>query len=141
MVLDVGPFHAGAATDEAATLEMIGCPQSVAQGEPAHADQRFRNRVHHRVEGDRLFALHLEIEFQMVLQISADARAVDQDWYVQLGEVSTGSDTGTHQQERRRNRASGKYDLAPRPDDAFRPAGAALPVCDPNRTPALEDDP
>ena len=68
-----GYGDAGAAADEAAGLEVIGGAQTVLAQQPARADQRAAPQIDRRIQGDRFLAGHLEIEFQMILQILADA--------------------------------------------------------------------
>ena len=73
MVLQIRIVHTGAVSDEAAGLEMVGGTQPVTAQQPAHADPRLGQRAHGRIERDRLATLYLEIKFQMVLQVFADA--------------------------------------------------------------------
>jgi hypothetical protein len=73
VVLQIRIAHTGAASDEAAGLEMVAGTQPVMAQQPPHADPRLGEQAHRRIECDRLATLYLEIEFQMVLQVFADA--------------------------------------------------------------------
>ena len=79
MKLDVGPADARARADEAAGFEMVGRAEPGFEGDPAHADQGLGQQAGRRIERDRLRAGLLDIEFQMVLEVRADAGQVVDD--------------------------------------------------------------
>ena len=86
------------------------------------------------IERDRLPALHLEIDFQMVLQVGADARPVGHDLDALLPQMLGRADAGEHEQLRRVDRGGGEDHFGPGPHATHRAAGLVL---DPNRAPVL----
>ena len=74
VVLQIRIVHTGAAAHEATGLEMVGGTRPIMAQQPPHGDPRLGWWAHRRIERDRLATLHLEIEFQMVLQVLAHAR-------------------------------------------------------------------
>src|SRR3954447_13172057 len=67
--LNVRIVHSRPVTDEAAALEMVGGVEPVAAQEPARADERLGEGIHHPEERDRLRAGNLKIEFEVVLEM------------------------------------------------------------------------
>ncbi len=111
MILNVRPLQAGLRPDESAAFEVIGRTQARFEEEPACADQELAERVQLTVQRDRLGAAELEIDFQVVLKIAADAgqivHHIDTGRLQHLGRT----DTGQLQQLRRSDRSGGQDDL------------------------------
>ena len=55
---------------------MIGRPQPGFEKEPARPDHELAEQVQLSIQGDRLLAAKLEINFQMILQITPDTGQV-----------------------------------------------------------------
>ena len=114
MVLEVRPFHAVAGTDEAAALEVVGGAEPPLGQQPLGADLRLRHLAERPVERDRLAAFHLEIEFEVVCEVAADARPVGHDRDPVLEELRRGADARQHQELGRVDGPAREDDLAPR---------------------------
>ena len=82
-------------------LEMIGGAEAVPEQEPAQADQRLGEEVPVAIERDRLAALQLEVDFEMVLQVGAHAGPVGDDLDIVLSQVLPRADAGEHEELRR----------------------------------------
>src|SRR5437762_7044163 len=76
VIFDVGIVDAGMRADEAAALEMIGGAETGLEQEPFEPDEGLGEEIEARTQRYRLQAFHLEIEFEMILQIVADARQI-----------------------------------------------------------------
>ncbi len=76
VILDIRVLDPRPAADESARLKVIGGPQAVLAQNPAHADERLAERIHMLVQRDRLFARHLEIKLQVVLQVLTHSRQI-----------------------------------------------------------------
>src|SRR5687768_13795535 len=74
MILDVGIFDTGAGTDEGTGFKMIGGAQTFLPEEPFDADHSLGEQIELRIERNRQEAFVLEIDFEMVVEILADAR-------------------------------------------------------------------
>src|SRR5262245_31330496 len=94
MQLDVGVGDVPSAADEAARLEVIGCPQAALEHQPCEADAGFGPHPHDAVEGDRLPAGHLHIDFEMILQVGADPRKGMPDFDAERPELLRKADAG-----------------------------------------------
>ena len=114
VVLDVRVRNARLAADEAAGLEMVGRSEAIATQQPTRANERLRKRVHHRIQGDGLFAGHLEVELQMVLQVLAHTGQVVHHRQTECPQFFRRADTGKLQQLRRVDGAAAQDDLATR---------------------------
>src|SRR5277367_6177917 len=79
MELNVRVANAGARTDEAAGLEMIGGAEAAFADKPFSADKRALDETRMRKERDRLLGGDLKSKFEMVLQVFANAGAVGDD--------------------------------------------------------------
>ncbi len=137
MELNVGIGDAGAAADETAALEMVGRAKPVLAQQPARADRELRQRVHRGIERDRLGAFHLEIEFEMVLQIFADPGQIMDHIDTVRPKLRRRSDSGELEQLRRVDRAARQDHLAPRGHQML---GAAFAIGDADRALALPQD-
>ena len=138
VVLDVRVLHAGAGADEAAGFEVVGGAEAIPEQEPARADQALGDKVPVAVERDRLAALHLQVDLQMVLQVGADAGPVGDHIDAVLLQVLAGADAGEHENLRRVDGGRREDDLAPGADAADRAAGLVL---DAGGAPAFDDHP
>ena len=78
--LDVRIADAGARADEAASLEMIRGAEALAAQEPLGPDQRPPNEAGVAIKGNGLFRSDLDGEFEMVLQVLADACPISDDF-------------------------------------------------------------
>ncbi len=76
MELDVRVANARARADEAAGLEMVGSAEAAPPQQPMQSDQPAGDEAGRAIERDRLFRGDLEIKFEMVLQVFADAPPV-----------------------------------------------------------------
>ncbi len=112
MKLDVGMRHSRLRADEAARLEMIGRAVAVVAHQPVQPDERAGEQPGLAVERDRLLRGDLEIEFEMVLQILADAGQRAHDLDAELAQFRFGTDAGEFQQLRRIDRSAGENDFA-----------------------------
>ena len=97
VVLKIGVFNARAAADKTTGFELIACTQTGTREKPSGADVRFAEQVVKLVNGHRLQAFHLYINFNVVLQISANAgkRVRRRDFH--FLEVVCWPDAGEHQ--------------------------------------------
>ena len=138
VVLDVGPAHARPRADEAAGFEMVGRTEPGFERDPAHADQPHLQQAGRRMERDRPGAGVLEIEFQMVLQVCADAGQIVDDPDAVFLQMPGRADAGEHEKLRRVDRAAAQDDFAAGVGGAQR---AALPVFDAARAPSVQDQP
>ena len=89
-------------------------PEPVMAQQPAHADPRLGQRAHRRIERDRLATLHLEIEFQMVLQVLAHAWQLLHHLDAERAQFLGRPDPGQLQQLRAVDRPAGQDHLARR---------------------------
>ena len=137
VILDVRIGDPGTAADEAAAFEMIGRTQSAFPEQPARADQRLSQRIHRRIEGDRKFGFDLEIEFQMVLQILANARKIVDRRNAMRAQFVGRADPRQLQQLRRIDRPACQDHLTPGVDDRLHAVAA---IDDPRRPSPVEDD-
>src|SRR5262245_26224178 len=112
MQLDVGVGDVPSAADEAARLEVIGCPQDALEHQPCEADAGFRPHPHDAVECDRLPAGHLHIDFEMILQVSTDPRKGMPDFDAERPELVRRANAGELKQLWRVDRAARKHDEA-----------------------------
>ncbi len=96
-------------------------------------------RIHDvaRHEADQVLARRLvgEDEIDVVPQIAADTRQMNDGWDAHGAQRLPIADTREQEQLRRLQRAGGEDHLAPR---VHRPHRASLPVLDPHRPPVLE---
>src|SRR5690606_10193627 len=76
MILDIWVLHPRAGAHEGRGLEMVRGAEPGLEEEPFRANEDLRKEPEARVQGDRLAAGLLDIEFQMVLQVSAYAGQV-----------------------------------------------------------------
>ncbi len=95
MVLDVRPLEFRTGADEAAGLELVAGADAGAVEQPLCTDGRLVPPQQRRVEGHRLGAGVLQIEFQVILQVFADARQVMYHGDVQAFEQAGRADAGT----------------------------------------------
>jgi hypothetical protein len=58
---------------------MVGSAEATFEEQPLRADQRLRDWVEHRIERDWLDRFLLDVEFQMILEVLADAGSVGDD--------------------------------------------------------------
>ena len=137
MELNVGIANAGARADEAAGLEMIGGAEAAPAHEPFSADKRALDEASMRKERDRLLGGDLKSEFEMVLQVFANAGPVGDDVDPERAQFRRRPHARQLQQLRRIDRPAAKNDLAPRPCRLLAPA---LPVTDADRTAPIEGD-
>ena len=79
---------------------MIGGAQAVLAQQPARADQRAIPQIDGRVQGDRFLAGDLEIEFQMILQVLADAGQIVNHGNAERAQFRRGPDARQLQQLR-----------------------------------------
>src|SRR5215207_4666001 len=114
MELDVRVGNSRARADEAAALEVVGRPETVAAHQPAHADQRFGDGAEGGIERDGLSRGDLEVELEMILQVLADPRKVVHGLDAEGPQLISRADPGELQELRIVYRASGQDDLAPR---------------------------
>src|SRR5215467_5221319 len=115
MQLDVGVGDVPSTADEAARLEVIGCPQAALEHQPCEADAGFGPHPHDAVECDRLPACHLDIDFEMILQVGADPCKGMPDFDAERPELVRRADAGELKQLWRVDRAARKRDEATRP--------------------------
>jgi hypothetical protein len=138
MILDVGIGDARAAADEAAGLEMIGGAEAVLAQQPAQRRSApSASRIDRGVQRDRLLAGHLKIEFQMILQILADARQVLDDSMPSARSSAAGPTPESFKQLRRIDRAAARGSLRADPHAVQR---AAAPVFEAIGAPARRTD-
>src|SRR5690242_16374285 len=76
VIFDIGIFDAGTRANEAAALEMIGGAEARLEQQPFDADEPLGKEIETRQQRDRLERFHLEIDFEMVLQILPNARQI-----------------------------------------------------------------
>ena len=76
VVLDIGVVDARPGPDEGSTFKMIGGAVAGPEEQPLRPDHRLGKQVQMLVEGNRLGAFHLQVEFQMVHQVFAHAPQV-----------------------------------------------------------------
>ncbi len=117
VILDVGVIDACAGANEGAAFELVGRSGAGAGEEPLRADKGFAEKIPVFVKGYGLGRGHLDIHFQMVLQVLAHARTVGDHGDAVFGEVAGGADAGEHQEFRRVDRGGGEDDLGPGGDD------------------------
>ena len=98
MELDIGIANAGARADEAARLEMVRGAEAAPAHEPLGADERALDETRMRKERDRLLGGDLKGEFEMVLQVLADARSVSDDIDVERAQFDRRTDARQLQQ-------------------------------------------
>jgi hypothetical protein len=79
MKLNVGITDSGARADEAAGLEMIGGAETAPACKPLRPDEGAPEEAGMGKERDRLPGGDLKGEFEMVLQVFANARPVGKD--------------------------------------------------------------
>ncbi len=120
MILDIGVLDIGRGSDEAAALEMIGGAEPFLGEQPARPDRPLGEGRHGREQGDRFAASHLEVEFQMVLKVLADARPIGHDIDPEIAQFAGWSNAGEFQELGRIDRASRENHLAPRHRTPFR---------------------
>ncbi len=137
MELNVGIANAGARADEAAGLEMIGGAEAPSAHKPLGADEGAPEEAGMRKERDRLLGGDLKSEFEMVLQVFANAGPVGNDVDPKRAQFPRRPHARQLQQLRRIDRAAAQYDLAPRPCHLLAPA---LPVADADRAAPIEGD-
>ena len=125
VVLDVGVLHAWRRTHEGGRLEMVGRAEPALEQQPARPDQRLGERVQHRVKGDRLDRFLLDVEFEVVLQIAADAGPVGDDRDAFRAQLLRRPDAGEQQELGRVDGRGGDDDLTFRLNELNRPATAS----------------
>ena len=91
---------------------MVGGAEALAGEQPLRADHGFADEVGLAIERDRLRAGHLEVEFEVILQVRADAGAVGDYGDAVRGEFGAGADAGEFEQLHRVDRAAGEDHLA-----------------------------
>ena len=101
-----------AGADEGGALELVRGAEPGLGEQPLRPDPRHAGVVVVAVERDRLQALHLDVELEVVLQVRADAGAVGDDRDAVLGEVRRRADAREHQELRRVDRGGGEDHLA-----------------------------
>ncbi len=74
MILKIGVFYTGAATDKTTCLKLIACAQSCPRKQPSCADVGFAQKIVVLENGHWLQTFHLHIDFNVILQILPDAR-------------------------------------------------------------------
>ena len=117
---------------------MIRRAQPALEEEPAAADQELVKKVELAVQGDRLGAAELEIDFQVVLQVLADAGQLVHNGDAGVPQHLAGPNAGELKQHGRADRAGAKNNLP------LGPHGLASPAClvvDADRLQALEHHP
>ena len=105
VILDIGPGKFFIAADKAAAFEMVGSAQACALKEPFCADSGLVPPL--RGGGDRhgLCAFILHIELEVILQIVAHARQIQNLAHARFGQPCAGADAASLQQLRRSNGA------------------------------------
>ncbi len=126
------------APDEATGLEMIRRSGPAPEEQPLEADPRLAPVGERRLHRDRQLAPVLDVDLEMVLEVLADARQVVDDRHAERLEQRSRADTAQLEDLRGVDRAAGEDNLA-----AERPLHrpAAHGILDPDRPPALEQDP
>ena len=137
MELNVGVANAGARADEAARLEMVGGAEAAPAHQPLGADERAPDEARVRKERDRLPGGDLKGEFEMVLQVLADAGPVGDHVDPERAQFRRRPHARQLQELRRIDRAAAKNDLAPRARLLLAPVAA---VVDADRAAAVEGD-
>ena len=135
MKLDVGVRDARPAADEAAGLEMVGRPQPAPGQQPLRADAGLGQQPGVGKQRDRPRAFHLQIEFEMVLQILPDAGQIMHHVDPVPRQLRPRPDARQLEQMRRFDRARRQNHLA-RGTDFVHPA--VLLVGDANRPAPLQ---
>ncbi len=101
-----GHLERFAGSDEAASLELVAGAEALAEEQPLGTDGRLVPPFGRRVDRHRLLAGVLQVEFQMILQVGADARQVMHHRDVQVAQQGRRADAGALQQLRRGDRAA-----------------------------------
>ena len=114
VVLQVRPGELLAAADEAAGLEVVRRGDPGPFQVPLDADGRLVVPQQRRVERDRLQAFVLQVHLEVVLQVLADAGAVDHDRNAQRAQRVGRPHARAQQQLRRGDRAAADQHLAAR---------------------------
>src|SRR5687767_6154193 len=95
--LEIGIRNACLAPNEGASLEMVGGAEPGAERHPLQADPRPREKAEMRVERDRALADLLHIDFQMILQVGANAWTVGHDLDPLFAQIVRRTDAGKHE--------------------------------------------
>ena len=111
MELDVRVLDAGGGPYKPTTLEIVGRGKAPSREEPLRPEQPFADQVPIAIERDRLAGGHLEIDFQMILKVLADARAISDHVDSHVGKICGGTDPRVHQELWRVDGRSRKDDL------------------------------
>ena len=96
-------------------------PSPLPPQEPLQPDEPAREKADVTVKGDRLPGGDLEIKFQMVLQVLADARPVRDDVDVESAQLGGRPHARELQELRRVDRAGGEDHLPPARANATSP--------------------
>ncbi|MNS75696.1 hypothetical protein D3C72_1092230 [compost metagenome] len=114
VILQVGPVEFGIAADETAGFELVAGADAGAQEQPFGADRRLVVQLQCRGQRDRLLALVLQVHFQMILQVGADAGQVVHQIDVQAAQQVGRADAGALQDLRRGDGAATQQHFAAR---------------------------
>ena len=76
VILDIGIGNSRPAADKATAFKLVAGSKPPTQEEPLRPDNRLTQQIGLAEQRDGLGAGHLEIKFQMILQIRADAGPV-----------------------------------------------------------------
>ena len=106
--MHVGPRLLGGRAQECAGLEVVGAAETVLEQEPSQRDPRLAESVEAAVQRDGFPASVLAIDFEVILQIAADAGQFVAQRDAGLGEHVGGADAGTLQQGRGADGARGE---------------------------------
>jgi len=74
VILNIRPLLRRPRTYEGAGFEVIGTTKAVFEQQPTCSNQALADQAQLAVQGDRLLACILNVDFQMVLQIFSNAR-------------------------------------------------------------------
>src|ERR1700761_7426876 len=116
---------------------MIRGPEAASAHEPLGADERAAEEARMGEQRDRPLGGQLKGEFQMILQVFANAGPIRDDLDPKRAQLRRRPHTRKLQELRRINRAATENDLAPR---AHLPLTSATPVVDTDRAAPLEGD-
>ncbi len=126
------------APDEAAALEVVRRAGAAAEEQPLESDPRLAPIGERRLHRDRLRALVLDVDLEMVLEVLADAGQVVDDRDPDGLQLRGIADAGELEQLGRVDRAASEDHLAA--VDRLRPTALSVSST-PDRPAALEDDP
>src|ERR1700722_6422337 len=114
---------------------MVGGAETAAAKKPLSPDERSADQARMCKKRDRLLRGDLKSEFEMVLQVLANARSIDDDIDTQRAQFRLRPHARQLQQLRRIDRAAAKNDLTARPRHLLAPI---TPIADADSTTVIK---